>query len=99
MMNLKQVAEEIASRLWASSYRTPKAGAVFRRRSRFAEDPHWRDLLLFHEYFHGDTGSCPGQSPDRLDGARHSAHRRIGAAPRTAFRELINDHVIRADSE
>lgn len=23
---------------------------------RFAEDPHWRDLVLFHEYFHGETG-------------------------------------------
>ena len=24
--------------------------------ARFASDPHWKDLVLFHEYFHGDTG-------------------------------------------
>ena len=29
---------------------------------RFQEDPHWRDLLLFYEYFHGDTGSGLGAS-------------------------------------
>ena len=29
---------------------------------RFAADPHWRDLLLFHEYFHGDTGRGLGAS-------------------------------------
>jgi hypothetical protein len=23
---------------------------------RFATDPHWRDLVLFYEYFHGETG-------------------------------------------
>jgi hypothetical protein len=29
---------------------------------RFARDPHWRDLLLFHEYFHADTGRGLGAS-------------------------------------
>jgi len=29
---------------------------------RFRDDPHWRDLLLFHEYFHGDTGTGLGAS-------------------------------------
>ncbi len=29
---------------------------------RFATDPHWRDLVLFHEYFHGDTGTRLGTS-------------------------------------
>ena len=28
----------------------------------FQSDPHWRDLLLFHEYFHGDLGSGLGAS-------------------------------------
>jgi hypothetical protein len=28
----------------------------------FRDDPHWRDLLLFHEYFHGDNGSGLGAS-------------------------------------
>ena len=30
--------------------------------SRFHTDPHWRDLILFHEYFHGDTGAGLGAS-------------------------------------
>jgi len=29
---------------------------------RYAGDPHWRDLVLFHEYFHGDTGRGLGAS-------------------------------------
>ena len=28
----------------------------------FQEDPHWRDCLLFPEYFHGDTGAGLGAS-------------------------------------
>ncbi|MBM3838800.1 MAG: glucosidase [Verrucomicrobia bacterium] len=61
MMNLKQVAEEIASRLVRiflpdAQGRRPCYGDD----PRFIEDPHWRDLLLFHEYFHGDTGKGLG---------------------------------------
>jgi hypothetical protein len=29
---------------------------------KFQDDPHWRDLILFHEYFHGDTGAGLGAS-------------------------------------
>jgi hypothetical protein len=29
---------------------------------RFQTDPHWRDLVLFYEYFHGDTGAGIGAS-------------------------------------
>jgi hypothetical protein len=29
---------------------------------RYATDPHWRELVLFHEYFHGDTGRGLGAS-------------------------------------
>ena len=29
---------------------------------KFQEDPHWRDYILFHEYFHGDTGKGLGAS-------------------------------------
>lgn len=61
MMTLKQVAEEIAGRLTRiflpdEHGRRPCYGGD----PRFAEDPHWRDLLLFHEYFHGDTGKGLG---------------------------------------
>jgi hypothetical protein len=29
---------------------------------KFLEDPHWRDLILFYEYFHGDNGAGLGAS-------------------------------------
>src|SRR6185295_624487 len=31
-------------------------------RRKFDEDPHWKDLVFFHEYFHGDTGAGLGAS-------------------------------------
>jgi hypothetical protein len=31
-------------------------------RAKFQTDPHWRDLILFYEYFHGDTGAGLGAS-------------------------------------
>ena len=42
---------------------TPTAGDPSTARSpKFQTDPEWRDLLLFHEYFHGDTGAGLGAS-------------------------------------
>ena len=38
--------------------RRPANGAA----ARFQSDPHWRELVLFHEYFHGDTGAGLGAS-------------------------------------
>ncbi|NUQ36288.1 MAG: hypothetical protein HUU23_00515 [Caldilineales bacterium] len=35
---------------------------VFGQERLFQEDPHWRDHLLFYEYFHGDTGAGVGAS-------------------------------------
>jgi hypothetical protein len=35
---------------------------VFGNLQKFQSDPHWRDLVLFHEYFHGDSGSGVGAS-------------------------------------
>jgi hypothetical protein len=63
LANLAEVARELARRL-ASLFQPDAAG----RRPchgddpRFARDPHWRDLLLFHEYFHADTGRGLGAS-------------------------------------
>ena len=51
-------------------------------------DPHWRDLIAFHEYFHGDTGAGSRREPsDGLDRARRQADpaiRRIRAAVEAA---------------
>ena len=35
---------------------------VYGGTSKFQEDPHWRDCLLFYEYFHGDNGAGLGAS-------------------------------------
>ena len=35
---------------------------MFGGRALFNDDPHWRDLVPFHEYFHGDTGAGVGAS-------------------------------------
>jgi hypothetical protein len=35
---------------------------VFGNLEKFQTDPHWRDLVLFHEYFHGDSGAGVGAS-------------------------------------
>jgi hypothetical protein len=57
IMNLQQVANELGARLAGiflpdATGRRPCHGDD----ARFASDPHWRDLVLFHEYFHGETG-------------------------------------------
>jgi hypothetical protein len=62
-MNLNEVASEIASRL-ATTFTNDEKGRrpVFGGIEKFQTDPHWHDLLLFHEYFHGDNGAGIGAS-------------------------------------
>jgi hypothetical protein len=63
MMNLKEVAEELAARL-AKIFLPDAAGRrpCHGTEQRFVNDPHWRDYPLFYEYFHGDTGRGVGAS-------------------------------------
>ena len=63
LMNLYQVAEELTRRL-ASIFLQDKHGhrPVYGGAKKFQEDPHWRDLILFYEYFHGDNGAGLGAS-------------------------------------
>ena len=35
---------------------------VYGGTEKFQQDPHWRDLVLFYEYFHGDNGAGIGAS-------------------------------------
>jgi hypothetical protein len=63
MMNLFEVAREIADRLARiflqdGSGRRPVYGGT----EKFQTDPHWRDHILFYEYFHGDNGAGLGAS-------------------------------------
>ncbi len=63
MMTLWEVAEEISRRL-ASIFLVDANGRrpVFGPVEHFNQDPNWRDLIPFHEYFHGDTGAGVGAS-------------------------------------
>jgi hypothetical protein len=62
-VNLYQVAEEIARR-GANIFLKDKDGRrpVYGGARKFQEDPYWRDLILFYEYFHGDNGAGLGAS-------------------------------------
>ncbi len=62
-MTLYQVAEELSRRL-ASIFLRDGQGRrpVYGGARKFQEDPHWRDCLLFYEYFHGDNGAGLGAS-------------------------------------
>jgi hypothetical protein len=62
-MTLSQAAEELANRMIRLFARDGNGRrAIYGGASRFQEDPHWRDYLLFHEYFHGDNGAGIGAS-------------------------------------
>jgi hypothetical protein len=62
-MTLYQVAEEIARRLAAIFLRDEQGRRpVYGSTRKFQEDPYWRDLILFFEYFHGDNGAGLGAS-------------------------------------
>ena len=63
------MARELARRLTSTFLREPAAGEgqtgrrpVHGGTARFQNDPHWRDLILFYEYFHGDNGAGLGAS-------------------------------------
>jgi hypothetical protein len=62
-MTLFEVAREIVRRL-ASTFLRDANGRrpVYGATAKFQEDPHWRDLILFYEYFHGDNGAGLGAS-------------------------------------
>ena len=63
MMSLADVADELAGRLIALFCRREDGSRpVFGERPLPQRDPAWRDLIPFHEYFHGDTGAGLGAS-------------------------------------
>src|SRR3974377_471644 len=62
-MNLFEVAKELQRRLASillrdENGRRPGYGGA----EKFQQDPNWRDLILFYEYFHGDNGAGLGAS-------------------------------------
>jgi hypothetical protein len=64
MMNLEEVAMELSHRLMKIFLKDDSSGErpVYGGTKKFQTDPHWRDLILFYEYFHGDIGAGVGAS-------------------------------------
>jgi hypothetical protein len=63
MMTLFEAARELSRRLTGTFLRGPGGHRpVYGGAGLFHEDPHWRDLILFYEYFHGDNGAGLGAS-------------------------------------
>ncbi|MCC6191162.1 MAG: glucosidase [Anaerolineales bacterium] len=63
MLTLDEVAADLSRRL-IGLFRRDTAGRrpVYGGTERFQRDPHWRDCVLFYEYFHGDNGAGLGAS-------------------------------------
>jgi mannosylglycerate hydrolase MGH1-like protein len=62
-MTLLEVAAEISTRLTTTFTRDEHGRRpVYGGTETFQTDPHWRDLISFHEYFHGDNGAGIGAS-------------------------------------
>jgi hypothetical protein len=63
MMNLFEVSKEISDRLTRIFLRDAQGKRpVYGGTEKFQTDPHWRDHILFYEYFHGDNGAGLGAS-------------------------------------
>ena len=62
LMNLQEVSSELARRLIRIFTRDGQARPVYGSSEKFQQDPYWRDLILFYEYFHGDNGAGIGAS-------------------------------------
>jgi hypothetical protein len=62
-LTLYQVAEELSGRLTSIFLKDAQGQRpVYGGTETFQKDPHWRDLVLFYEYFHGDNGAGLGAS-------------------------------------
>ena len=62
-MTLFEVTQELVRRLTGTFLRdAQRRRPVYGGTPKFQEDPHWRDLILFYEYFHGDNGAGLGAS-------------------------------------
>jgi hypothetical protein len=62
-VTLTKMAEDIANRMIGIFTRNEEGNRpVYGGTKKFQEDPHWRDHILFYEYFHGDNGAGVGAS-------------------------------------
>ncbi len=62
-MNLYEVARELTRRLGSMFLRNDQGRRpIYGETKKFVDDPHWKDYVLFNEYFHGDNGAGLGAS-------------------------------------
>jgi hypothetical protein len=61
-MNLLQVSQELSRRLTSLFTPDDRGRRAINGGDPLFEDPYWRDMVLFYEYFHGDTGRGCGAS-------------------------------------
>jgi mannosylglycerate hydrolase MGH1-like protein len=63
LLTLREIADELSRRLMRIFLRGADGQrAAFGGNPIFQQDPHWRDYIMFYEYFHGDTGAGVGAS-------------------------------------
>jgi hypothetical protein len=76
-LTLDQIADELCRRLLKLFQRRADGRRpVFGGYEKFQTDPHFKDYILFHEYFHGDNGrGCGAFPPDGLDRTHRQPHR------------------------
>ena len=103
-MNLFEVSREIVKRLSSIFVRDASGRrAVYGGTKTFQTDPHWRDLILFYEYFHGDNGAGLGASHQTgwtgtiarlLDiYARLEADEALGTSAQDALSRMVRESV------
>ncbi|BDG01942.1 MGH1-like glycoside hydrolase domain-containing protein [Anaeromyxobacter oryzae] len=99
MMNLYEVAEELAKRLTRIFLRGADGKRpVYGGTEKFQTDPHWRDNLLFYEYFHGDLGAGIGASHQTgWTGLVATLIRIFGTMDAKSFLELGNKDAARRE--
>lgn len=62
-LSLKEISKDLSFRLIQIFLKDEKGNRpVYGGMEKFQSDPHWRDYILFHEYFHGDNGAGLGAS-------------------------------------
>jgi hypothetical protein len=102
-MTLFEVAKEIGRRLTSILLRDANGQRpVYGGTKKFQEDPHWRDYILFYEYFHGDNGAGLGASHQtgwtglvarELDLFTRISPELMMQAPKSVFAELTRQQV------
>jgi hypothetical protein len=91
MLNLGEVAQELNRRLYSIFLRDPANHGrrpVYGGAEKFQSDPHWRDHILFYEYFQGDNGAGIGAS--HQTGWTGLVARLIGLSEGLDLKEVLN---------